>query len=766
MDRPKRSLASLGRRIKSIFPFTNGDHIKLELASDRQLEIRKTLETSAPDPEIDGGSENGIDGPAEYESASHFNEVFFECNKSYRYPTLSAGQIRLAIIQPGQPNEELKCAIRIVRLDGYHPYEALSYVWGDDSEPGEIQCENERFVITKNLSAALIQLRQPNSQRILWIDQLCVDQRNLAERSSQVNMMGNIFKQARQVICWLGPDLNNEANLARETIQDLANSPLQKHEDGMGKLCGGFGKITDEFLEDMQLPCTTSPKWQALNHLIRCPYFERVWIMQEVELASAKSLLWGDCELSWDSIMSVLPWEIDMGMHALLQEPLLDPIGMGKVKSPNAPPHTFEECLSAAALRKSSDHRDKTFAVLNLVGGGAPFSADYEMTLLETYRRTAVYLIRERKNLHFMSHIDNSSVSQSKALTWPSWLPRYWGHIAGPDQISFSASGSIPLQMASMDFSGSTVLFRGIKHGTVQILNSKSKSQIGLPAIQIEDTILKINQAWDAMRVHAKVWRYEKEFAIKALLRTMTCGLYDLKVKACGEEPAISIYDDLLYDFVKFWETILKCYLGHKGPDGASLVESSAALGRSAILDALGYYNFNPPVQAKFESFSLSLQQFWDGQLWSICTIELLDTCYMALNFALSKADNRQELEEVFRARFPSTSLDSPELEKAMTAISDISAFVIGKPNSFSKMWQQSGLHKRFFITDNGYMGMGPAGMREGDITAVFTGGSVPFILRPFKDGFHIIGSCYIHGIMNGELILNLEERWETGADN
>lgn len=80
--------------------------------------------------------------------------------------------------------------------------------------------------------------------------------------------------------------------------------------------------------------------------------------MQGVKLASSKMLLWGYCELDWDEIMTVLPWGLNVGMHALLQEDLLDALAIGRTTSLSAPTDTFEQCLSAAASRKSSEKRD------------------------------------------------------------------------------------------------------------------------------------------------------------------------------------------------------------------------------------------------------------------------------------------------------------------------------------------------------------------------------------------------------------------------
>ena len=45
---------------------------------------------------------------------------------------------------------------------------------------------------------------QPSAGRKLWVDALCINQADLAERLQQVIIMGSIYSQAERVILWLG----------------------------------------------------------------------------------------------------------------------------------------------------------------------------------------------------------------------------------------------------------------------------------------------------------------------------------------------------------------------------------------------------------------------------------------------------------------------------------------------------------------------------------------------------------------------------------
>ncbi|KAF2135304.1 uncharacterized protein K452DRAFT_333740 [Aplosporella prunicola CBS 121167] len=63
---------------------------------------------------------------------------------------------------------------------------------------------------------------------------------------------------------------------------------------------------------------------------------------------------------------------------------------------------------------------------------------------------------------------------------------------------------------------------------------------------------------------------------------------------------------------------------------------------------------------------------------------------------------------------------------------------------------------RRFFITPNGYLGIGPSTLIRNDVICILFGGGVPFLLRRQKDHYVLIGPCYVHGLMKGEAV---EER-------
>lgn len=92
-----------------------------------------------------------------------------------------------------------------VRLDESPDYVALSYVWGEkSSEDPLLQVDGQTLQIRESLWQALEALTTHGSPIRLWVDQICIDQDNKAEREQQVRLMSRIYSQAQRVVDWLG----------------------------------------------------------------------------------------------------------------------------------------------------------------------------------------------------------------------------------------------------------------------------------------------------------------------------------------------------------------------------------------------------------------------------------------------------------------------------------------------------------------------------------------------------------------------------------
>jgi hypothetical protein len=64
--------------------------------------------------------------------------------------------------------------------------------------------------------------------------------------------------------------------------------------------------------------------------------------------------------------------------------------------------------------------------------------------------------------------------------------------------------------------------------------------------------------------------------------------------------------------------------------------------------------------------------------------------------------------------------------------------------------------NRRFYTTSRGFMVLAPAAAMKGDVACILLGGQTPFILRRDAGSFHLVGACYVHGIMFGETMEDL----------
>ena len=84
-------------------------------------------------------------------------------------------------------------------------YNALSYAWGDPARAVTVKCVDDgsegKFGIGASLAEELISFRLTDDTCRIWVDALCINQADLAERQSQVRMMGTVFGEAEHVLC-------------------------------------------------------------------------------------------------------------------------------------------------------------------------------------------------------------------------------------------------------------------------------------------------------------------------------------------------------------------------------------------------------------------------------------------------------------------------------------------------------------------------------------------------------------------------------------
>lgn len=285
----------------------------------------------------------------------------------YSLPSLDrpSEQIRLLYCVPKDETDdydhcgELHFGVRVVDKDHAPDYHAISYTWGDsESFPCKIYVDEMSLQVTVNCHYALWQAclffsrkissivaeREhipkgehsccPNGGFHVWIDAVCINQRNDHEKGSQVQMMGGIFENAQVALVCIGYHASN-SNLYEQTLWGSQR---------------------------------TSGSGEHAVSIANRPYWSRLWIIQEVLLARRKIILCGDNHFSWRCLKAdyehyrpkhwpIKPSRSDVRKHVLLAEcykPQKELLDLG-------------EMLKKYGDLECSDPRDRIYGLLSLV---------------------------------------------------------------------------------------------------------------------------------------------------------------------------------------------------------------------------------------------------------------------------------------------------------------------------------------------------------------------------------------------------------------
>jgi hypothetical protein len=161
------------------------------------------------------------------------------------------------------------------------PYEALSYVWGEPSFSRKLHTPSGFIPITPSLADALHHLRHPQMHRDLWIDALCINQKDNSEKGPQVRGMGRVYESAEGVLVWLGPDASNIAEgifSQSRTYHKMWHSSMinySEHKMRMG-------------LSGLQV--------------FELSWFSRLWVVQELILSKEALFCWGNAQINCQNL--------------------------------------------------------------------------------------------------------------------------------------------------------------------------------------------------------------------------------------------------------------------------------------------------------------------------------------------------------------------------------------------------------------------------------------------------------------------------------
>lgn len=363
---------------------------------------------------------------------------------SYRALQKTPPEVRLFVLLPGEGSDPIRGRITHHVLGDGLQYDALSYTWGDPAPAFTITVDDDkRLAVPANLYAALRDLRHPTDSLRIWIDAICINQPDTPERNHQVQLMHSIYNRPQLVRVWMDQDVDGSHPSIQKLVSfasvDLENLDFACAADllGIADLISGF--------------------WDPAMDIFRNPYWNRLWVQQEIILAPKfvthcrHVVIPGEAIVAFGMIVARALGTLHDSNDASSSDTLQ--AAEKKVFNFDAPSrdiyhlrrrihssqdgedsHSFSEwCTLLGNLlqygaMKATEPRDGLYGLLGLsldVSAG-DIAVDYQASLPEVYADVARFCIEKYANINFLCHCGLSpSPRDPDEAAFPSWLPNW-----------------------------------------------------------------------------------------------------------------------------------------------------------------------------------------------------------------------------------------------------------------------------------------------------------------------------------------------------
>jgi hypothetical protein len=356
----------------------------------------------------------------------------------FTYDPLSdpACRIRILHLQPSNPHEPIKCTVVEAELHRQLEYEAISYTWGKENDTRPILIDGKCLHVPPNTFNALQDLRHVSKVRQLWIDAICINQKDNNEKEHQVLLMGKIYNMAKQVVIWLeiprALNRKEDPNLVHDLLEGLHQTLHISRMLGVN--------VQDIFTGEE----AAKPQWLPILRFLHHPYFTRTWTFQEAVLAKTLFVMYGHRELSWDllydisSIVSDQPaifdsfyidprlniWNPDSSSRpAIFHSIQLTELIRRTRKWGDGDDMTLEKLVRKCYSRVAADPRDAIYALLGLATDTERLGLrpSYEASISDVFRVWTEKMMTSSHSLRLLLYVDIDERHQSQNL--PSWVP-------------------------------------------------------------------------------------------------------------------------------------------------------------------------------------------------------------------------------------------------------------------------------------------------------------------------------------------------------
>ena len=544
----------------------------------------------------------------------------------------------------------------------------------------------------------LSRLSTLSSPRYIWVDSICINQSDPAEKAHQIKLMRHIYSRASRVLACLGE--SRDAGHAAAILNMLV----------VGRMKFGVAATARFMLglwQNRRFNLAFESHLRGFLELLDHRWFGRVWVVQEVVFARQLTLHQRNITWIWEyflegawmlidptipQIASMCQSSMEYGMMRRLPYGLSHGLVMAETrdKYQSGGREPLYVILQRFTAFEATNPLDKVFALLGFIDGDLDHLSNYDLSIEELLTRIAEYLV-DRGDLVHVLHLAGTGyrVEANEGRMpprVPSWVadwsssraPRTLAHASYSPRQQYRAAVTRLQRIHILPSDRSCLSVVGHVVDRVRHLGrpSRAPTVVGGQFSVLEETFF--NLEWLA------------------------------EARAIADQFAASVASDRRDIEERLWRTIMGDRSQAVRPMPARLIPVFRSfLGQIARIRDTALLG-EPIQQANLPQLETRMAQhpeLWEGLVRALHTDEFweLSTCQI----------------------------------------------LIGDP-----------LYPRCFcVTDQGRMALLPRNARPDDIVAVVHGSQVPFLIRPNTESgpgklrFELVGECYVHGLMDGEAL-------------
>ncbi|KAH7019605.1 heterokaryon incompatibility protein-domain-containing protein [Ilyonectria destructans] len=640
----------------------------------------------------------------------------------------SRQEFRLLLLHPGAWQTPIQCSLSMASLRSRPKFRALSYVWGEKTSLHSLQINNRRVSVWKNLEGVLQRLRRDvgGEDVRLWVDAVCINQKDDEERNAQVAIMASIYASCQEVFVWLGECklpklfpgpiqfLSRDTQGARQVLDKYAlefKGPMAEIDYSFHLACLLFLlKDSPTWKRDKTIDFTSysqSPYWTrvgretyklvdiskadfrideytdglqlALQALRRSTWFSRIWVLQEYALAPRVILGFGTGAITLDEIPDLSKINIQTANPIIGTLSSIITIKLG----------TFTVARNAAAYFKPPASRFPGLRVL--IAPLHPLLAWLRKYILTKVKTTLFDICVEARAF-------DSTDPRDKVFTVVLFM-KYIG-LKVPLDIDYRVPAETVYQQVCEDHLENCTNHPYTYEPLAPLRFSRDKNKVkDVPSWVVDWT----------------------SYGMPGIKPKVELGILTV---SGAQFDAVKTVINLSADGRQTWRTI-ECWVKAQAPTTDAKDESDERVKARQVA----------MLRTLCVDISPSTWEWWTRH-W----IEFADL----MRRSCSSVEDDASLADIARGASRSLlDIQDSEPQHALSAV----------PNIFIHIALQC-QNTALFHTEHGFFGMGGQSIHPGHSVWVLDGGRTPFVLSEapnLNSRYRLVSECFVHGFMYGE---------------